>query len=476
MARLNIPAAYKGFNSPPDVSISEVEKHAKADGNLGISVDKHNLPKVMLSITQTLHKYQQTLKLTAQKYFAESQAKILNYLHISDTHQIKTDIENIVKHPKDLHFDDEETSLEHKFKTFNINKDNYINFKRLNGLSLMPVNADPDHNGTQKLILYIIIVGELILNAFMMYSGGAIELFGALAISVAQTAINIGFCYLGGKMLIGQIKHADSTSKRIGYGIVFLFHVYLILLINANMGLYRDAIVQSTQSAALTSVQVIGHWSWSPWEKITEIDVTAVLMIFVGVLFALIAYIDGYFSDDPYPGYGATYRTALKQRKLIQSQIKSINQRWYKVIAEAKNKEKDIRDLGLKAIKEWSHEINVIEQVRDDYKDIVIGLEKNFEQAMKMYVSTYNKFSKETKKLALTNIILLEKREFDMNIIFSDTKHFFYNDNDRLRKEKLMKEDFIRKLDKILKEMHVVVDKQSQKIKKLSETFACHLN
>lgn len=476
MAKLNIPADYKGFETPPDVSIQDVEKHAKSDGNIGINVDKHNLPKVMFSITQTLHKYQQKLKLTAQKYFAESQAKILNYLHISDTHQIKTDIENIVKHPKNLHFDDEESTLEQKFKVFNTNKDNYINFKKLNGLMLMPVNADPDHNGIQKLILYIIVIGEFLLNTFMMYSGGAIDLFGALAISVAQTAINIGFCYLGGKMLIGQIKHADSLSKRIGYSLVFLIHIYVILLINANMGLYRDAIVQSTQSAALTSVQVIGHWSWSPWEKITEIDVTAVLMIFVGCLFALIAYIDGYFSDDPYPGYGATYRTALKQRKLIQAQIKSINQRWYKVIAEAKSKEKDIRDIGLKAIKEWSHEINVIEQVRDDYKDIIYGLEKKFEQAMKMYVSTYNKYTKEAKKLSLTNINLFEKREFDMNLIFSDTKHFFYNDNDRLRKEKIMKEDFIRKLDKILKEMHSAIDKQSLRIKKLSETYACHLN
>ena len=476
MARLNIPADYKGFENPPDISISEVEKHAKADGNLGINVDKHNLPKVMFSITQKLHKYQQKLKLSAQKYFAESQARILHYLHVSDSHQIKTDIENIVKHPKGFHFDDEETTLEQKFKTFNINKDNYINFKKLNGLMLMPVNADPDHNGIQKLILYIIIFGELIINGFMMYSGGAIELFGALAISIAQTAINIGFCYLGGKMLIGQIKYADSVTKTFGYWIVFLLHIYLIFLINANMGLYRDAIVQSTQSAALTSVQVIGQWSWSPWEKIAEIDVTAVLMIFVGCLFALIAYIDGYFSDDPYPGYGATYRTALKQRKLMQSQIKNINQKWYKVIAEAKNKEKDIRDLGLKAIKEWSHEINIIEQVRDDYKDIIFGLEKKFEQAMKMYISTYNKFSKGSKKLTLTNINLLEKREFDTNIVFSDTKHFFYNDNDRLRKEKLMKEDFIRKLDKILKEMHMDMDKQSLRIKKLSVTYVCHLN
>jgi hypothetical protein len=57
--------------------MKDVEKHAKAYGNLGLSVGK----------------YQEKLKLTAQKYFAKSQAKILNYLHISETHQIKTDIE-----------------------------------------------------------------------------------------------------------------------------------------------------------------------------------------------------------------------------------------------------------------------------------------------------------------------------------------------------------------------------------------------
>ena len=52
-------------------------------------------------------------------------------------------------------------------------------------------------------------------------------------------------------------------------------------------------------------------------------------VIGVGIIFAVLAYIDGYISDDPYPGYGDVYRAALTEKRTIENRIHHIHDRWH---------------------------------------------------------------------------------------------------------------------------------------------------
>lgn len=475
MQKMNILGERLSFDFIPEISTRAIEKHGKVDGNLGVHVNKDNLPTFLFSIEQKLQIFQQKQYDIAQRYFIKSQEKIGNSLHDSDTRLIKASVLNIVQNPGGLNIDDEETVLNASHTSFKSWRDNYLNFKKLNARSFLPQNSDPSENKFQNRLIITLFITEFLTNSFMLQSGGVLEIKAALAISLSQTAVNIIFCYLGGKMLLGQIQFAEDIVKKISLSIILLFHGFVIFIINANMGIYRNAIVEAVEANRSANVQaIIGHWSWMPWTKIGNLDATAVLLVFFGCLYALIAYIDGYFSDDPYPGYGAVYRDALKAKKNVENKLRIINSKWYETLSQYKTVALNFKQRGLYAIKEWSTEINTHEQVRDDYQAIILQLEKNYAQALKLYVSVYNRYHKD-KKISISNVPLLNKNDHDMNRVFKDSKHFFYTDGERLRKEQNMKNEFVRELSKIEKETQILIEKTKDRIKKFSATFACQL-
>ena len=97
-------------------------------------------------------------------------------------------------------------------------------------------------------------------------------------------------------------------------------------------------------------------------------------------------------------------------------------------------------------------------------------LENEFQQAISLYVATYNRFHKD-QKLSIKNVSLFTKEQYNMDKEFSDTRVFFMTDTQRLRQEEIQKNKFVKELSIVIKDVEKINTTFSERIKKLSNKY-----
>jgi len=468
---------YRKFAKPPVINFKEIEKHGKTDANLSINLSNDSLPTILNRNAHLLHNFHHSQYELAQRYFTESQKSADSALSDANIDDIKTRLFNLTKNSDELNLNQREAEIKGLHQNFLDKRENYRNFRKQNGISLLPKNADPEQTKFQFWLLISIFIIELVSNFVVLQGGGATDGGVAFGISFSQTLFNILTCYLVGKILIGRIIFFSMFHKFF-YGIVVLIHAYLILLINANMGIFRWEISEASQSSdidQLLGATLLGHWENYPWDKLNGLPTDAILVIGMGIVFALVAYLDGFSSDDPYPGYGDVYRQPLKLKRLIESKISSLNETWTAQLRQYNSMESRASTNGFNGIKTWSHEINSIEQVKDDYKALLVQLEKIYDRMIQLYVGTYNRFHT-SDQIKLKDLNLLADTEKDIEHVFSDTKDYFMNDKERLAEEEAKKKKFASDFESLKKELKQINDNISAEIKALSTNHPLELN
>ena len=445
MTKQNIPGKHREFEFPPKVGekeSKELTECAKQDASLNIEVNQDDLTPILHVHKAQLLDYQHRLYLQAQKYFHELQNVAGHADSKAKTHHLEK------KLTPTLNFAKEIQNLSHIGDEFNNKKNDYNNFKQVHHRANLPVNSDG--SWIQLIVLIGLFVLECVINFSMMYSGGAVTRNEALTVGISQAAINIVSCYIVGKMVVGQIFFAKSPPGKISYLFALCIHAFIIILINANMGLFRSAIIKSQAGDTLSTEQLLQNWSWSPWGQISSLDVTAVLVIGVGVVLALVAYIDGYLSDDPYPGYGRVYRALMRIHKQARAQASSIERKWAAELDTHREAVGVATTERIDAIDQWSTAINDIEQVAEDYKAVLKRLETEYKHRVSLYASTYNKYCNDLRfKINLSEAILLTPDAYKIEVVFKDVKDFFIDDDQRLRQTNKKKDEVSRAIDAI---------------------------
>ena len=466
---------FRKFDPIPKVSLDKVKKAAHMQSNAGHFVSEENLPSVVYHFEEKLRAFQHKQKTKAQEWFHELQNTARTQLNKSNVEHVKNELLSITENSKKLNLNATETTLSQMHEDFKVNKQNFIDFKKIHNRSLLPVHSENVIN--QYLVLLGLFILEVILNYKMLKGGGATDRDAAISISLAQTTVNIVSCFILGKGLIGRIIFSEELLKKISFALIFVVHIFAIILVNANMGIFRDHIVRSAQSESLKigAEALLTNWQWAPWDQMARIDVTAALIIGVGLILAMIAYIDGFLSDDPYPGYGKAYRSANSIKKDITKKIKEINDEYHNSINACKKRAKEFRQLGKDGIEKWSLAINSIEQVWVDYKNLLTHLNETFKRILDLYVSTYNIYHKSA-KINLKKISLLPDAEYKLDLIFSDVKEFYMDDNKRQKSEKEYQKNFERDFDKLEKEIEISNNKILDRLSKISAKFPCQLS
>ena len=472
----NIPGEHKKFDDIPSANLKEIEKIAKTDGSMNEKVSAENLPKPLREYKITLDRYKKNQIQKAQSYFSECQRNIGNGEDNYNVHEVKSKLEKVSRASSKLNINNEESELKDLNNTFISKKNDYLSFKKMNNRILLPVNSDPSETRLQTIIIIFLFILECMLNVSMLQGGGGTELSEAVSVSLAQATYNIVSCYIFGKIVLGSLIHAEDFLKKILLFILSIGHIYTVVLLNSNMGIFRDSIVENSNlDLTLGGESLISHWEWSPWDKIAGIDITAVMVIGVGVVLALLAYIDGYKSDDPYPGYGSIYRKALEVKKQIRDKLSSLSNRWNSIILEFDDSLGSLESIGNRSITEWSHEINTIEQIAEDYKQLLEDAEKDFDNAIQAYLRTYNSYLS-TEHVSITGFQLFNDRDRDVNVIFKDVKDFFMNDDERLEKEQQLKTEFSENINNIALDLRKNISVTTEQIKILQESYSCDLN
>lgn len=456
---------HRKFDSIPKISHKELVDSARTEAHLDTTVDESNLPHVLYKAENTLREFHHREYIKAQEYFHELQAIADKSESNSDIHHIKGKLLDLAHDSKDINLEKEEIEIKQLHKEYVEKNTNFQNFRKYHSRALLPVNSDGSY--IQIVVFIALFLIESYINFKMMFSGGAVAKDEALTIGCAQAAINIVSCYIVGKMLIGRLIYSEIKAKVV-YSLLFLIHLFVILLLNANMGLFRDAIVKSMQGESLGSTGVIGKWSWAPWTQISSLEVTAVLTIGVGIVLAVISYIDGFLSDDPYPGYGKIYRTLMQIKKGLVARTLALKGKWTAFHDNYRKNVLAVRSSGITSIDTWGKAINDIEQVREDYKKLLEHIETDFRSAVNVFETSYNKYHPD-KKITLKKIQLLQKSHFDLETEFNDVKDYFRTDKVRLSEIETKKKKYVAEFDKYEKEVESIIDKKLARIINLGE-------
>ena len=165
------------------------------------------------------------------------------------------------------------------------------------------------HKPSKPFLIYltiVIFVAESIMNAsvFMPVMQGG--LIAGLVVSGSVALINVGFSFITGKYFLPQWNLPNPLPKAAA---VLLMAIWLAVVVGVNFGagLLRqisENIVQKSADrlfdlgAVFKDMAVAFNPSLWP-----DFALNSILLMVVGGFFALVSLLDGYFSQDPYPGY-----------------------------------------------------------------------------------------------------------------------------------------------------------------------------
>lgn len=178
------------------------------------------------------------------------------------------------------------------------------NFKLEHGLNR------PAHYPRSKFlhlgVIAIIFLAECLFNALFLAVGNEFGLLGGVGEAFIISLVNIGVMLFLGQKVMPYIFHKNIGLKLFGGAIILIFCLGNVVF-NLLVAHYRDAL--AIEMSAKAAVSAMSSFMATP---LNITDFKSWIMVGVGCFFALIALLDGFGMDDPYPKYG--YWDRLRRR------------------------------------------------------------------------------------------------------------------------------------------------------------------
>jgi hypothetical protein len=161
----------------------------------------------------------------------------------------------------------------------------------------------PTGSGTflRYAILAALIVIEAVLNAQFFAKGLDSGLLGGFTEAAIMAAINVLIAFLIGKFAIPYVNHASAIPKMLGL-LAMAASLAGMCCIGMCIAHYRDSLTAEIANPAKVALEAfLSH----PFQLK---DVFSWALFVVSVIFGLGSLLDGLYSDDSYPSYGAISR------------------------------------------------------------------------------------------------------------------------------------------------------------------------
>lgn len=166
------------------------------------------------------------------------------------------------------------------------------------------IDRAPDYPESRFLhiaILLIVFAFESVINSVFFARGSDFGLIGGWIVAMQYAAVNIAVAFSISLLLVRQIHHVRWLNKIIGWlGVIALF--VQVVAFNLFVGHFREIYASEPELAQSLALETFTN---NPFGLTTA---ESILLFAVGIIFAVIAAIDGYRFDDYYPGYGRMAR------------------------------------------------------------------------------------------------------------------------------------------------------------------------
>ena len=143
----------------------------------------------------------------------------------------------------------------------------------------------------------------------------------AMSIAFVFATINIGLSWMVGKLVFTGFTYITKLRRYLCYGIAVLYSL-IIIYFNFAIGVFRGISDQIGIMADDAELKMMVTAAVFPFDNLTDLSFQSVSLIGMGILFAAIAVIEGYFFDEPYPSY-ARYGHKLNEKKTQLEKLKA---------------------------------------------------------------------------------------------------------------------------------------------------------
>lgn len=209
-------------------------------------------------------------------------------------------------------------------------------FKRKHGLEREPSYSERWRNIWGPSIVSVLFLLEVALNSALV-SNVVEGLISGIAIATTVAVLNVFLSFIVGLYPLKELNARQTLGRKVMFAVLMSFYALIIIYLNLVFGIFR--------SIAL-SAKNIGSWedlqTWEtvnalkPWISLSQVnDVPSLFVVGIGICFAIIALIDGYFYDDPYPGYGRVHRKFVSASKQLEESMKDLTGKVLKIIDES---------------------------------------------------------------------------------------------------------------------------------------------
>lgn len=164
------------------------------------------------------------------------------------------------------------------------------------------------------LVIALLVVGEIVANGYFLSGGNELGLVGGIVEALLFAVLNVGVAVFVAVVLLPNLYHRNFFRKIFGFVSLLGFFLWTAAL-NLGLAHYREvagAREPTAEFAAQASDRVMERLQTAPFE-LNQFE--SWLLFAIGVLFALVALIDGLSLVDKYPGYRKASETARKAQE-----------------------------------------------------------------------------------------------------------------------------------------------------------------
>lgn len=276
------------------------------------------------------------------------------------------------------------------------------------------------------IVMYII---ESVFNAGLFTA--ELGLIGGLTISLSTSLVNVVMGFIVGRLVIPKIYLHPNLTTKISNAIMFTGFIFVICYLNLMIALYRSLKVLENQYIDVNMADA----AW-PFPHLSQLDFESTLVLMVGIVFAVVALLDGFFSDAAFPDYGNKYRACIKEREIAQKALSSYQKELNTHISKTQDQLKDLVSNARNSVNSWSKNINTIQRRFVDYTDWTDQLQSAESNFFPIYISNHSKNCSSTYvqpnwfKSPIDSIF--NDKKMDPEYVFRDASHHFMADNERI--------------------------------------------
>jgi multisubunit Na+/H+ antiporter MnhB subunit len=455
-------------NPFPVIDVSDLYDDIANNARADALQDKPNVNDntIPLSIVQARTK----LKTIKSNGIEACQNELHKIEHDIDIMEIESDIGSL-KHSMIDHIDKMVNTLYSSVNKINCRnhsnefvrrKRDFETFRTEHNLNYLPERGTNQKKflnvSTAVWIVILMYIGESIFNAGLFTA--ELGLIGGLTISLSTSLVNVVMGFLVGRLVISRIYLHPKLVSKIFNAILFTIFIFTICYLNLMIALYRSLKVLENQYVDVN----LADAAW-PFPHLYQLDFESTLVLMVGIVFALVALLDGFFSDAAFPGYGDKYRVCVKERELAQYSLSSYQKELNKQLSSTQSELKKLVSNAKNSVNSWSKNVNIIQRRFVDYTDWTDQIKSAETIFYDIYVTNHAKncsssyLAPEWFKSPVDSIF--KDKKLDPEYVFRDASHHFISDNERIELTKSKLE----KIDNMYNECNVYFEEQKTAIK-----------